>query len=95
MRIQPHVWASRDPADPASYLPGVLLDTTLTHGHPRAILDRRRVPRRLRGGRHAARAPAGLTPTLFEHINPLGTYDFSTERPAGQLRPLRTAAAAA
>ncbi|HEX8158558.1 MAG TPA: hypothetical protein VF526_14335 [Solirubrobacteraceae bacterium] len=38
---------------------------------------------------------AGLTPTLFEHIKPLGTYDFSTERPAGQLRPLRTAATAA
>ncbi len=31
---------------------------------------------------------AALTPTLFEHVNPLGTYDFSTDRPAGQLRPL-------
>lgn len=37
---------------------------------------------------------AALTPTLFEHVNPLGTYDFSTDRPAGQLRPLRAAAAA-
>jgi len=37
---------------------------------------------------------AGLTPTLFEHINPLGTYDFSTDRQAGQLRPLRAASAA-
>lgn len=37
---------------------------------------------------------AGLTPTLFEHVNPLGTYDFSTDRPAGQLRPLRAATAA-
>jgi hypothetical protein len=24
-------------------------------------------------------------PTLFEHINPLGTYTFNTGRPAGQL----------
>ena len=37
---------------------------------------------------------AGLTPTLFEHVNRLGTYDFSTDRPAGELRPLRTATAA-
>jgi hypothetical protein len=29
----------------------------------------------------------GLTPTIFEHVNPLGTYDFSSDRPAGQLRP--------
>jgi TnpA family transposase len=37
---------------------------------------------------------AGLTPTLFEHVNPLGTYTFDTDRPAGQLRPLRAAGAA-
>ena len=37
---------------------------------------------------------AGLTPTIFEHVNPLGTYDFNTDRPAGQLRPLRAASAA-
>jgi TnpA family transposase len=37
---------------------------------------------------------AGLTPTIFEHVNPLGTYDFSSDRPAGQLRPLRAATAA-
>jgi TnpA family transposase len=34
---------------------------------------------------------AGLTPTIFEHVNALGTYTFNTERPAGQLRPLRAA----
>jgi hypothetical protein len=37
---------------------------------------------------------AGLTPTLFEHVNPLATYTFDTDRPAGQLRPLRAASAA-
>jgi hypothetical protein len=37
---------------------------------------------------------AGLTPTIFEHVNPLGTYTFDTDRPAGQLRPLRAASAA-
>jgi TnpA family transposase len=37
---------------------------------------------------------AGLTPTLFEHVNPLGTYTFNTDRAAGQLRPLRTREAA-
>ena len=37
----------------------------------------------------AADELTGLTPTLFEHINPLGTYTFDTDRPAGQLRPLR------
>lgn len=37
---------------------------------------------------------AGLTPTLCEHVNPLGTYTFNTDRPAGQLRPLRAASAA-
>ena len=37
---------------------------------------------------------AGLTPTLFEHINPLGTYTFNTDRPAGQLRSLRAREAA-
>jgi hypothetical protein len=37
---------------------------------------------------------AGLTPTLFEHVNPLGTYTFDTDRPAGQLRSLRAASAA-
>lgn len=28
---------------------------------------------------------AGLTPTPFEHVNPLGTSIFNTDRPAGQL----------
>ena len=46
------------------------------------------------GYRLASDELAGLTPTLFEHVNALGTYDFSTERPAGQLRPLRAASAA-
>jgi hypothetical protein len=32
---------------------------------------------------------ADLTPTLFEHINPLGTHTFDTDRPTGQHHPLR------
>ena len=28
---------------------------------------------------------AGLTPTPFEHVNPLGISIFNTDRPAGQL----------
>ena len=30
---------------------------------------------------------AGLTPTLFEHVDPLGTYDFSSDRLAGPASP--------
>jgi hypothetical protein len=45
--------------------------------------------------RHTVDQLAGLTPTLFEHINPLGTYTFDTDRPAGQLRPLRAPQVAA
>jgi hypothetical protein len=30
----------------------------------------------------------------IEHVNPLGTYTFDTDRPTGQLRPLRAASAA-
>jgi len=37
MRVQPHVWASKD-LRPGGYLPGVLRDAVCTHGHPRAIL---------------------------------------------------------
>ena len=36
MRIQPHVWASRDLKD--DYMVDVLLDSVCTHGHPRAIV---------------------------------------------------------
>lgn len=35
MRIQPHVWASRDHED--DFLLGVISDSVCTHGHPRAI----------------------------------------------------------
>ncbi len=37
MRIQPHVWASPS-LRPESYLPNVLRDAVVTHGHPRAIV---------------------------------------------------------
>ncbi len=36
MRIQPHVWASRDLKD--DYMLDVVLDSICTHGHPRAIV---------------------------------------------------------
>jgi hypothetical protein len=32
-----------------------------------------------------------LGATIFEHVNAFGTYTFDTDRPAGQLRPLRAA----
>ena len=37
MRIQPHVWASRD-LDGDDYMLGVVADSVCTHGHPRAIV---------------------------------------------------------
>jgi ADP-ribosylglycohydrolase len=37
MRIQPHVWAAPE-FRPDDYLPGVLRDAVITHGHPRGIL---------------------------------------------------------
>ena len=36
MRIQPHVWASRDLKD--DYMLDVVMDSVCTHGHPRAIV---------------------------------------------------------
>jgi len=37
MRVQPHVWASRE-ARPGDYLLAVIQDAVITHGHPRGIL---------------------------------------------------------
>lgn len=37
MRIQPHVWAARDPAGQGAHLRDVLIDAITTHGHPRAL----------------------------------------------------------
>lgn len=37
MRIQPHVWASRSPSVPSSYLADVVKNAICTHGHPRAV----------------------------------------------------------
>ena len=36
MRVQPHVWASKDLLD--DFLPAVITDSVCTHGHPRAIV---------------------------------------------------------
>ena len=38
MRIQPHVWAARDPADPMTFLPDVFRNSICTHSHPRGLL---------------------------------------------------------
>ena len=38
MRIQPHVWATRDPDDAESYLPDVVRNTICTHSHPTGLL---------------------------------------------------------
>lgn len=37
MRIQPHVWASRDYKDLSTFLPNVIRNAICTHGHPRGI----------------------------------------------------------
>lgn len=38
MRVQPHVWISKDLSDPRSYLPDVIRNSICTHGHPRGFL---------------------------------------------------------
>jgi ADP-ribosylglycohydrolase len=38
MRIQPHVWAAPGGASPEHYLPAVVQNAVVTHGHPRGIL---------------------------------------------------------
>ena len=37
MRVQPHVWAARVPADPESYLPDVVRNSVCTHSHPTGL----------------------------------------------------------
>lgn len=38
MRIQPHVWAARDPSDPMSFILDVLRNSICTHSHPRGMV---------------------------------------------------------
>ena len=38
MRVQPHVWATRAPSDPESYLPDVVRNSVCTHSHPTGLL---------------------------------------------------------
>jgi ADP-ribosylglycohydrolase len=38
MRIQPHVWAAKDPCDASCYLLDVIKNTIATHGHVRAVV---------------------------------------------------------
>lgn len=37
MRVQPHVWAARAPADAESYLPDVVRNAVCTHSHPAGL----------------------------------------------------------
>ncbi|MEU3046345.1 ADP-ribosylglycohydrolase family protein [Streptomyces sp. NPDC006984] len=38
MRVQPHIWAAREPGRVGSHLLDVLIDAVITHGHPRALV---------------------------------------------------------
>ena len=38
MRIQPHVWASRNPGDPRSFIYDVIRNAICTHSHPNGLL---------------------------------------------------------
>ena len=38
MRIQPHVWATRTPNDPYSFLPDVVRNSICTHSHPTGLM---------------------------------------------------------
>ena len=38
MRIQPHVWASRNPGNPSTFLDDVILNAICTHSNPHGIL---------------------------------------------------------
>ena len=38
MRIQPHVWASSDPADVSTFLPDVVRNSVCTHSHPNGLM---------------------------------------------------------
>ena len=38
MRIQPHIWAAGDPADPMTFLPDVIRNSICTHSHPKGLL---------------------------------------------------------
>ena len=38
MRVQPHVWAARAPADAESYLPDVVRNAVCTHSHPTGLM---------------------------------------------------------
>ena len=38
MRVQPHVWAARAPADPECYLPDVVRNSVCTHSHPTGLV---------------------------------------------------------
>jgi ADP-ribosylglycohydrolase len=38
MRVQPHVWSSRERAEPRSFIGSVIRNAVCTHGHPRGIL---------------------------------------------------------
>jgi ADP-ribosylglycohydrolase len=38
MRVQPHLWAAKRPADYGPHIVDLLVDASVTHGHPRALM---------------------------------------------------------
>ena len=94
MRVQPHVWAARSPADPESYLPDVVRNSVCTHSHPTglvgAVFHALCVAHAIRAGdlpspddlREIIRAADGL-PEIIARDTELGYWRIAFEQEAG------------